>query len=239
VLILLQGAGEEVENDLAAHATAVALEGLPPERVRRWIDHRAGQLGITIEPAAADLLLAAVGSDLGAVSQELEKLAGVAQGRAVSTDDLGAVAGVRQGETVQDLVAHVLRQDAARAAQLVAPVLEQAGVSGVRIITALGAALIGTAIARAELDRGTPASRVAAMLYNHIQTARPQGLGSWRDTAARWTEWAAQWRAADLRRALRLALAADKALKSPTVSDEGGIVLDLVLRLGVPAEVVA
>jgi hypothetical protein len=133
----------------------------------------------------------------------------------------------------------VLGRDGVGAARLVAPVLEQAGVTGVRIVSALGTGLIGTAIGRAELDRGTAAARVAATLYRHIETARPAGLGSWRDTAARWSDWATRWTAAELRDALRLTLAADKALKSPTVSDETGIVLDLVLRLAVPAEAVA
>jgi len=131
----------------------------------------------------------------------------------------------------------VLGRDVKRAAGLVRPVLEQAGVSGVRALSALGTALIGVALARAELDRGTPQARVAGVVFRHIETARPAGLGSWRDTANRWSTWAAAWPAADLRHALRLALEADTALKNSTVSDEVGIVLDLVLRLAVPAEV--
>ncbi len=54
---------------------------------------------------------------------------------------------------------------------------------------------------------------------------------AWR-TAASWAHWAELWRAPELERALRLALAADRALKSGTVSDEAGILEHLVLSLG-------
>src|SRR5436309_1421034 len=112
-------------------------------------------------------------------------------------------------------------------------VLEQAGMTGVRILMALGTALLGTALARAELDRGTPPGRLAAALLGQLRAARPFGLGSWEQTAARWASWATHWSAASLRAALRLALDADRALKSTTLTDERGILVQLVLALGV------
>ncbi len=233
VLVLVQGAGEDAEADLARHATTVDCARLPPDRVRRWIEHRAGQLAATLEPGVADLLVEAVAGELGAAAQELDKLAALAQGRAVTADDLAAVAGVRRGETVADFVAATLERDAPRAARLIAPVLEQSGVTGVRLVSALGTALVGTALARAELDRGTPAARLRDVMQRHIEAARPAGLGSWRETAGRWSAWAGAWEAEDLRTALRLALDADRALKSSTIRDEGAIIMDLVLRLGV------
>ena len=119
------------------------------------------------------------------------------------------------------------------AARLVAPVLELAGMSGVRVLSALGTALVGTALARAELDRGTPRPRLEGVLLGHLRAARPYGLGSWEETAARWARWAEAWSAAALRRAIALALEADRALKSTTVSDEGGTLTQLVLAFGV------
>jgi DNA polymerase-3 subunit delta len=239
VLVLVQGAGEDVEADLAAHATAVELERLPPERVRRWIERRAAQLGVNIDAAAADLLVTSVAGDMGAAAQELDKLGALASGRPVSADDFAAVSGVRRGETVPDLVAAVLRRDTVAAARLAPAVLEQPGVTGVRILSALGTALIGVGLARAELDRGTAADRLPPTVFRHIESARPAGLGSWRETAARWSDWAGLWSAAELRQGLRLALAADQALKNTTVSDEAAIVTDLVLRLGARVEAAA
>ena len=233
ILVLIQGAGEDAETDLAGRATAVDFERLPPERVRRWVEHRAGQLGVTLEAGVTELLVDAVAGELGAAAQELDKLAALAHDRAVTADDLAAVAGVRRGETVADLVAATLSRDVARAAGLIGPVLEQSGVTGVRVVSALGTALVGTALARAELDRGTAAARLPDTLFRHIESARPQGLGSWRETASRWATWAGAWTLPELRAALRLALDADRALKNTTVSDERAIMMDLVLRMGV------
>ena len=120
-------------------------------------------------------------------------------------------------------------------ATLVEGVLAQAGMSGVRIVTGLGSALVGTALARAELDRGTPQGRLADTVLRHLLAARPFGLRSYKVESAQWAEWAAQWSAAELRQALRLALAADQALKSSGISDDAGVIRQLVLSLGVPA----
>ena len=237
ILILVQGSGEEAEADLLRRATAVDFQPLPPDRVRRWVEHRAGQLAVTLESGVAELLVEAVAGELGAAAQELDKLAALAHGRAITADDLAAVAGVQRGQTVADLVAATVSRETPRAAGLIGPVLEQSGVTGVRLVSALGTALIGTALARAELDRGTAASRLADTMFRHIESARPAGLGSWRDTARRWADWGQSWTATELRAALRLALAADIALKNSTVSDERAIIMDLVLRLGVEVAV--
>src|SRR6266705_6317329 len=118
------------------------------------------------------------------------------------------------------------------AARLVAPVHEQAGMSGVRMLTALGTHLVGTALARAELDQGAPQARLEALLLSHLRAARPYGLGSWDGTAARWARWAGRWSARELERALRLARDADQALKSSTLTDEAGTIAQLVLSCG-------
>jgi len=233
VLILVQSAGEEPDPELARLATAVAVEPLPPERVARWVAHRAKQVGLEIEPEAIAALVETASPGLGALAQELDKLAAVTAGRAATREDVAALAGVRRGQTMHDLVDAALERRAADAARLVEPVLEQAGVTGVRILTALGTAVIGTALARAELDRGTAPDRLAAVLLQHVRLARPFGLGDWGETAARWARWAEGWSSGELGRALRLARNADRALKSTTVTDEAGIVTQLVLQLGV------
>jgi len=234
LLVLVQGGTAEAEADLATHATAVAVGRLAPERVAGWIAHHAGHIGLTLAPDAVALLIAAVGNDLGALAQELEKLGALATGRTATADDVTAVVGVRRGETLDDLVAAALERRVAAAARLVGPVLEQAGMSGVRIVSALGTALVGTALARAELDRGGPPARAEDAVFRHILAARPFGFGSYKTVAARWVRWADAWGhggGRELARALRAALAADRALKGTTVTDDRGIVLQLVLEL--------
>jgi DNA polymerase-3 subunit delta len=234
VLVLVQAAGDPPDAELVRRTTAVAVEPLPPARVERWMAHRARQLALTLPPEAGALLLDAVGSDLSALARELEKLAGLAGdgSRPTTREDVASLVGVRRGETLQDLVDATLERRAADAARLVAPVLEQAGMNGVRILTALGTHLVGTALARAELDQGAPRARLETRLMSHLRAARPYGLGSWEGTASRWARWAEQWSAPALERALRLALDADRALKSSTLTDEAGTIVQLVLSFG-------
>src|SRR5438128_12271374 len=111
-----------------------------------------------------------VGGDFGALGGEREKLAALTAGRsgegggAATREDVAALVGARPGQTLQDLIDAALERRAAAAARLIEPVLEQAGMTGVRILMALGTALLGTALGRAELDRGSPPGRLAAAL---------------------------------------------------------------------------
>ena len=182
-----------------------------------------------------ELLVAAVGNDLGALAQELEKLAALAHGRAATRADVTAAVGVRQGATVFDVVDAALERRGADAARLAGLALEQAGVTGVRVVTALGTALLGTALARAELDRGTPHARLEDALHRHLRAARPYGLRDWREEATRFARWAGGWTRADLGRALRRTLAADRTLKGTGTSEERGIIVQLVVEFAVRA----
>jgi DNA polymerase-3 subunit delta len=232
LLVLVVAAGEEPDADLVRASASVALDALAAERVPRWVQHRAGSLGLTLAADATELLLKAVGNDLSALSRELEKLASLtagAGGRPATADDVSNLVGVRRDETVFDLVEAALERRVARAAQLVEPVLEQAGMSGVKIVSLLGTHLVGTALARAERDRGVAAARLPDTIYRQMQNVRPYGMRSYKEEAARWVAWSGLWSARELGRALRAALAADNALKTATVSDDRGIVTQLVL----------
>jgi DNA polymerase-3 subunit delta len=232
VLVLVQTGGDAPEADLVRTATTVSVERLSPERVGRWVTHAATRLGLTLEPAAVDLLVQTAGPELGALSQELEKLAALTNGRPATPEDVASLVGARHGETLHDLVVATLARSAAQAARLVEPVLEQAGMSGVRMVTALGTALLGTALARAELDRGTPRAKLADTLFRHMLSIKPYGLDNWKVTAAQWAAAAEAWSAPELSRALRLALDTDRALKSTMVSDEAALLRQLILSLG-------
>ncbi len=233
LLVLVVAAGEEPDPDIVRTSTAARLDALAAERVPRWLQHRATTLGFTLAPDAMDLLFKAVGNDLTTLSRELEKLASLGTGtdthRPVTLEDVSSLVGVRRNETIFDLVDAALERRAARAAQLVEPVLEQAGMSGVKILSLLGTHLVGTALARSERDRGVSPSHLPDILYRQMQAVRPYGMRSYKEEAARWSAWSALWTARELGDALRAALAADNALKTATVSDDRGIVTQLVL----------
>ena len=236
VLILVVAAGEEPDAELGRQTTMVALEPLSAERVPRWLAHYAAELKLTLAPDAAELLIAAVGSDLSTLARELEKLAAFAADRAATAEDVSGLVGVRRGETVYDLIDAALERRAARAAQLIEPVLAQSGMSGVKIITLLGTHLVGTSLARAERDRG---ARLEDTVFRQLLAARPYGLRGYKEEAARWSKWSAQWTAPELVRALRAALAADVALKTTTVTDDRGILMELVLGFAALKQVAA
>ncbi len=231
LLVLVVAAGEEPDAEIARACTAIDLTALAAERIPRWVQHRASALGVAIDAPASELLLKAVGNDLSTVSRELEKLASLVAGtgRSITVGDVSAQVGVRHGETLFDLVESALERMGARAAQLAGPVLEQAGMNGVKIISLLGTHLVGTALARAERDRGVHPSRLADILYRQMINVRPYGLRGYKEEAARWAAWSALWTGSELRAALRAALDADNALKTATVSDDRGIVTQLVL----------
>jgi len=66
-------------------------------------------------------------------------------------------------------------------------------------------------------------------MFRQMLAARPYGLRGYKEEAANWSRWSTLWSAAELRAALKAALAADVALKTATVSDDRGIVMQLVL----------
>jgi DNA polymerase III subunit delta len=237
VLLLVQGAGEESEDkDLAKHAVAVACEPLAPERALKWLAARAAPLGVTFAPGGAEHLLRSVGSDLGTLWAELQKLASLADPTELDVARIGDLVGVRHGETLYDWRDAVLNGDAGRAVALLGPILDQAGVTGVKLVTLLGSTLIGVGIARGHYDRKLRGRALEDAVFKSLMRVRPFGLGEWKHEAHAWSTWAERWGPRRLRAALAATLETDQALKSTTISDDRGLLTDLVMRLTVRKE---
>jgi DNA polymerase III delta subunit len=218
IVIMMQGPGEEAEDkELAAGAYAVRFDPLPPERAHKW------------------LALRAVGPDLGALASELSKLASLPSGELLTAERVGELVGVRHGETMWDWRETVLDGQTGRAAALLSSVLSQAGVSGVKLVTALGTALVGLGIARCHYDRGLRGRSLEAAVLKSLLSVRPFGLLGYKEEASRWSRWAASWPVSRIRAALRAARDTDQALKNTAISDERGLLTDLVLRIGIPS----
>jgi DNA polymerase-3 subunit delta len=232
VVILVQSSTEnEADRDLVRGAFSVECEPLPPERARRWLLRRAARLGVSLEDAAADHLLAATGGELGGVAAELEKLRALPSDSPVTAEQVGALVGVRHGETVYDWRDAVLEGAGGRAVRMLGPLLDQSGVTAVRLVSLLGTSLIGVGLARSHYDRRVRAGQLERLVFDRLRQLRVFGLPDWKAESARWARWAAAWSAVRVRAALRAARDADQALKNTTVSDERGILTDLVLRL--------
>jgi DNA polymerase III subunit delta len=232
LVILVQGSGDESEDKELVRATySVRFNPLSPERASKWVLRRAGQLGLTLEPTAAEHLVRSVGADLGPLASEVAKLASLPADEPITAEQLGNLVGVRHGETLWDWRAAVLDGHTGQAVQLLPAILAQPGVSGVKLVTLLGTVLLGVALARTFYDRGVRGRALEDGVFKALLRSRPAGLLGYREEAAGWSRWAPGWPAARLRSALQAALEADQALKSTTVSDERGVLADLVLRI--------
>lgn len=234
VLILVQGAADpDPETEFSKLAVTVRCAALPPERVIRWLAHRSEQLDIVLQPEAAEHLLHAVGSELTALDAELSKLASLAPGTPLTRELVGDLVGIRHGETTYDWRDAVFDDATGRALTLLRPVLDQSGISGVKLATLLGTTLAGISLARAHRDKGIKGGALEGSILKSLYAARPFGLGEWKAEAAKWSRWSERWPEARLSAGLRATLATDQALKSTTLSDEQALLGELVMRLGV------
>jgi DNA polymerase III subunit delta len=233
VVILIQGSAEEDEDkELAKSAHTVRFDALPSERASRWVLHHAGKLGLALEPDAVEHLIRSVGTDLGPLASELAKLASLPAEHPLTVEQVGELVGVRSGETQWDWRAAVLDDQSGRAVTLLPALLAQPGVSGVKLVSLLGTALVGVGIARGFYDKGMRGSTLDEAVLKTLFKNRPAGLLGYKEEAARWSRWAPTWPLPRLRAALRAALETDQALKNTTVSDERGLLMELVLRMG-------
>jgi DNA polymerase III subunit delta len=232
VVVLVQGSAEDDEDkELSRGAYTVKFDPLPADRAEKWTLRRAGQLGLTLEPEAARHLVRSVGPDLGALQSELAKLASLPSGETLTPERLGELVGVRHGETLWDWREAVLNGESGRAVALLSPVLGQPGVSGVKLVTQLGTALVGLGIARTMYDKGLRGRALEDAVFKALLKNRPFGLLGYKEEAARWARWAPQWPLPRIRAALRAACTTDQSLKNTTVSDERGLLTDLVLQV--------
>jgi DNA polymerase-3 subunit delta len=232
VLVLVQGSGDEtVDKEIARVTAAVACDPLPPERVHRWLRRRAESLDVRLEDAAAEHLVRSVGGELGALASELAKLAALPAGEPFTAEQVGELLGVRHGETNFDWRDALFDGQTARAVRLLGPILDQPASSGVKLVTLAGATLIGIGIARSHLDRKLRGRALDDAVFEVIRRVRVFGLLPWTEERGRWIRWAPSWPAGRVRAGLRAALEADRALKGTTISDERGILTDMVLRM--------
>ena len=232
VLVLIQSANEENEDkDIAKAAVAVAFEPLPEDRVLRWLDRRAKGLGLELPDDAARHLVRAVGGELGSIAAELDKLTALPAGEPLTVERVGELVGVHHGETVFDWRDAVLEDRPGPALRLLGPLLDQPGNSGVKLVTMLGTTLIGVGIARSHYDRRLRGRSLDEAVFGVIRRNRVYGLLSWGEEKGRWLRWAPSWPAPRVADALRSILEADRALKGTTISDERGILTDVVLRM--------
>lgn len=231
VLVMVQGNDDSPDADLVAHATAVDCAPLVGDALDAWLDARLAAAEVVLTDEAREHLVSATAGDLGMLLAETAKLAGLGGGDAIGRDTVGALVGVRHGETVDAWRDALLRDDVPTAMRVLPRVLEQGGVNGVRLLLTLGASLLVLQWARATAEsrriRGKPlADATRTLLFQE----RPM-VGNYTAFANLIGEVVGRWSPSRVAAAVQATLAADVALKSTTISSDEGILTDLTLAL--------
>lgn len=234
LLIMQTPAGTKDDATIAALATPLPFDALTGDRIPKWIAHQASTAHkVTITNSAAELLQAAVGSDLYQLAGELDKLASYVAGRSteITEDDVAAVVGVRRGETQSDLLDAVADRNVARALELIPHILSQPKTTAVSVVMALSTQMLAISWGRARLDEGLPRGRLNQEYFDLLRetgafTGRP-----WGSATAVWARAAERWTRESLDRALESLLETDVALKESRVSSEDQLLATLVLSL--------
>jgi DNA polymerase III delta subunit len=231
MVVLVQSKGEKPDPSLERLAHSVWFGPLSPDRLEKWIRHRARLEGVELDEEAASHLKEAVGDDMPQLAAEIAKLAGAVRGRPISVADVTDLLGVRRGETVHAFVDAVTGRDFGAAVTMVRHLLEMPGNSGVRLVIALSTSLHGVAMARAFLDRGDNPRAITDALFQALNGARPFGLRKWGEEASRWVKDARGWTMDGVDHALSELLRADRRLKNTTLGGEIEIVTEAVLGM--------
>ena len=232
VLVTLGGEGKSDKKLEVAAGITVCFDCLTDDRVPKWIEHQVSELGATIEERAVTLLHEAVGNDLPALTSELDKLISYAAGKPIDERAVAAIVGVRNGETIGDLLDAVLDRDAGRALALLPQVLEQPKMGAVPIVMTMATQFLAVAWARALRDRGTPMGQMYNELFNFLKDSRGAYVGrAWGDAVKSWTRGVERWTTPQLDQALALLLVTDAALKESRLSSEEQAMSTLILSL--------
>jgi DNA polymerase III subunit delta len=239
IVVLIQGAarreddrdGNQADPDLLRLTCTVEVPHYGPKLAEKWVLKRAAERGIVFEPDAAAHFALVTDGDLALARSELDKLAGLAGDTAITLAEVSALLGVRRGETPTDWCAAVLNDETARAAVILPHLLAQTGISGVGLVTQLGTQLLGLGLTRSQYERGLRGGPLQRAVFEAILRARPPRL-DYKGSAEHWSRLAERWPLPRIDTAIAATLGADRRLKSTTLADEQGVLLDLVMQLG-------
>lgn len=233
LLLLVESVGGKTDKDLMRLATVLEFQPLPADEVPEWITNWATkELGAEISPGAVELLQGAVGNDLHQLVMELDKLVSFTGGRGITEDAVGAIVGVRRGETMTDLLDAIGRRDVIASLGLLDHVMSQPKTTAVQIVMLLSAQTVALAWGRAKLDEGLAPGRLQGEYFNLLRQSGSAYTGrSWSTAAAAWASAAGVWDRTSLERAVDALLTADVTLKETRLSSEEQVLTTLILAM--------
>jgi DNA polymerase-3 subunit delta len=234
ILVLVMAADEKQPkkgDPLLDATTVLEFAPLSGDRLPRWIAHHARTaLGVEITPEAGALLERAVGSELPALAAELDKLASYTRGQTIDEAAVGAVVGVRHGETLGDLLDLVAARDAAGALQLLPHILEHPRYGGVPVVMALTVQTLAVSYGIGLRERRMPAVALKREFFELLKVAK-NAWRPWGEAAEAWTRAVELWDGPSIDACLNALYHADESLKSTRISSEQQVVATLILTM--------
>lgn len=156
----------------AAEGELHEFEAPKPREMPRRLVAEAKQLGFTLDPAAARMLVDRIGANPVRLRNELERLAlWAGEGGAVSSADLEAMVSDTSEAAVWALSDALLERDPAKAASLAERLISQ-GENVTGLIYGLASRLRKACAAAAQLEQGVPAKQVESGLGMHPYAAK-------------------------------------------------------------------
>ena len=231
VVVLVAAAGA-ADKALEGKTTAVEFPILTEDRIPKWIAHQVTtELGGSITPGAAALLLQAIGTDLPQIASELEKLMSFTDGAEIDEAAVGSLVGIRHGETLSDLLDAVAQRDPIRAIGLLDHVLSLPKTTAVTIVMALTTQTLALAWGRALRDEGRSSSEVDRAYFGLLKEAGAMTGRPWGEAIRSWMQALDSWTSKELAVALDALLTADVALKESRVSSDEQTLVTLILSM--------
>lgn len=222
------------DAEIRARSFPVEFAPLTGDRLPKWVAHHtSSEHGTTITPEACAMLIGAVGNDLPALAAEIDKLVSYTSGGEIGEDAVTAVVGVRHGETLGDLLDHVARRDAAAALAILPQIMEQPKLTGVQVVMAMTAQMLGLGYGAAlRAERGTSGRALESEYWDFLKAAGSVMAGRpWGDAVRSWARHVERWDTRAVDRALALLYDADIALKDTRVSSEDRVIATAILSI--------
>jgi len=117
--------------------------------------------------------------------------------------------------------------------------LQQPGTTPVRVLIILGRSMVGVGLARAHYEAGKRGRSLESAIFQSMRNVRPFGIPDWKAEAAFWASCAPAWSRQRIRKGLKDLCTTDELLKGTRLSNDVGVLTDLVGKLALTAEVTA
>jgi DNA polymerase III subunit delta len=200
---------ERVRKFYSAIPDVVELRKFSSQDARDEASALVRKAGFKIEPAALDMLVEALGADIARIAVEIEKIALFAKDRAVTTDDISALAPEARVSTIFALVNALGRRDRTRALEILDALTRE----GEYLPLALAFLSTQFRMALAAREAGLKSS---SQVQSHFSR---MGIAMWGSRAEQVSQTAGKFGKAKLERALELISKADRGLRDARPDD--------------------